>query len=309
MKIDYTPKLMPKEAITRRVNWINEINKTTGNFINDFTRIETLLKTEIQTNAEEVLLEHIRLCGDIPELYGHDTSEEKLYSKYSDALLAEAFSYIGFDAIVYTERGDSADVEAKDENYSFVADAKCFRISRTAKNQKDFKVQAMDTWKKGHPHALLICPLYQMPIKSSQIYQQAAQRNVAILTYSHLAILILLVKRIGSEKVRLLISNVFSTVKNMSPSKLAYDYWTAVNGVIFNSSNDAMELWENEKLISSEGIKISKMLASAEVNDEQLRIKNMTHEEAIAELLELNRINSRLATISNVEDNEILNFV
>ena len=28
--------------------------------------------------------------------------------------------------------------------YSLVADAKAFRLSRTAKNQKDFKVQAMD---------------------------------------------------------------------------------------------------------------------------------------------------------------------
>ena len=309
MKIDYQPKLIPKEAITRRINWINEINSTTGNFIDDFVRIEKLLVAEVKTNAEEVLLEHIRLCGDIPELYGHDTSEEKLYSKYSDALLAAAFSYMGFDAIVYTERGDSADVEAKDDNYSFVADAKCFRISRTAKNQKDFKVQAMDTWKKGHPHALLICPLYQMPTKSSQIYQQAAQRNVAILTYSHLAILILLVKIVGSEKVRLLISNVFSTVEAMSPSKVAFDYWTAVNGAIFNSSNEAKMLWEKEKAISSEGIKISKMLASAEVNDEQERIKGMTHKDAIAELLEMNRINSRLETINKVEDNEILNFV
>lgn len=309
MKIDYKPKLIPQEAITRRINWINEINGTTGNFIEDFTRIENLLKKEIKANAEEVLLEHIRLCGDIPELYGHDTSEEKLYSKYSDALLAQAFSYMGFDAIVYTERGDSADVEAKDSNYSFVADAKCFRISRTAKNQKDFKVQAMDTWKKGHPHALLICPLYQMPTKSSQIYQQAAQRNVAILTYSHLAILILLVKRLGDKKVRLLISKVFSTVKAMAPSKLAFEYWTAVNGAIFNSSSEARELWEKEKAISSEGIKISKLLASAEVNDEQERIAKMTHEQAIAELLEMNRINSRLETINKVEDNEILNFV
>jgi type II restriction enzyme len=309
MKINYTPKLIPKEAITRRINWINEINNTTGNFVNDFNRIEGLLKAELKTNTEEVLLEHIRLCGDIPELYGHDTSEEKLYSKYSDALLAESFSYIGFKAIVYTERGDSADVEARDENYSFVADAKCFRISRTAKNQKDFKVQAMDTWKKGHSHALLICPLYQMPTKSSQIYQQAAQRNVAILTYSHLAILILLVKQIGGDNVRLLIRDVFSKVETMSPSKLSKDYWTAVNSVIFSSSNDAMNLWENEKLISSEGIKISKMLASAEVYDEQERIKNMTHDEAIAELLELNRISSRLNTIDKVEDNEILNFV
>ena len=95
----------------------------------------------------------------------------------------------------------------------------------------------------------------------------------------------------------------------MSQSKVAFDYWTAVIGAIFHSSNEAKELWEKEKAISSEGIKISKMLASAEVNFEQERIKGMTHRDAIAELLEMNRINSRLETINKVEDNEILNFV
>lgn len=306
---DINHQLIPKEAVVRRLNWIQLINDSKGDFVQNFEKMAKLLKEEIQTNAEEVLLEHIRLCGDIPELYGHDTSEEKLYSKYSDALLAEVFVYLGFEAIVYTERGDSADVEAKDSNYSFVADAKCFRISRTAKNQKDFKVQAMDTWKKGHLHALLVCPLYQMPTKSSQIYQQAAQRNVAILTYAHLALFISLVKLIGAEKVRLLIYAVFNTVKAMTPSKLAKDYWTAVNGTIFNYSSEIAELWAKEKLASSEGIKISKSLASAEVVAERNRILNMSHEEAIAALLGMNRIESRLETINSVEDNEILNIL
>jgi len=309
MTLNLTTQFIPQEAIVRRENWIKVINEAKGDFVSNFEKIEKLLKDEIKTNAEEVLLEHIRLCGDIPEIYGHDTSEEKLYSKYSDALLAEAFTYLGFDAIVYTERGDSADVEAKDANYSFVADAKCFRISRTAKNQKDFKVQAMDTWKKGHLHALLVCPLYQMPTKSSQIYQQAAQRNVAILTYSHLALFISLVKLIGADKVRLLIYAVFNKVKEMTPSKLAKDYWTAVNGVIFNYSPEVAELWKKEKLASSEGIKISKALASSEVVSERKRIENMSHKDAIKELLEMNRIDSRLGTIDSVQDNEILNLV
>lgn len=54
---------------------------------------------------------------------------------------------------VLTERGDAADVEAVSSNFSFVADAKAFRLSRTARNQKDFKVQAMDRWKHGTPYA------------------------------------------------------------------------------------------------------------------------------------------------------------
>lgn len=91
------------------------------------------------------LIDHLRLCGSIPEQYGHDTSEEKLYSKYTDALLAAAYRYIGLTSVVLDERADAADVEAVGAGYSLVADAKVFRLSRTAKNQKDFKIDAMHT--------------------------------------------------------------------------------------------------------------------------------------------------------------------
>jgi hypothetical protein len=43
---------------------------------------------------------------------------------------------------------------------SAIADAKAFRLSRTAKNQKDFKIQAMDSWKRGKPFAMVVCPIY-----------------------------------------------------------------------------------------------------------------------------------------------------
>lgn len=65
------------------------------------------LKLEINgnDNGREVIIDHLRLCGDIPEFYGHDTTEEKLYSKYTDIVIAEAFSAIGFKSNVLRERG------------------------------------------------------------------------------------------------------------------------------------------------------------------------------------------------------------
>ena len=70
-------------------------------------------------------------------------------------------------SLVLSERGDADDVEDFAKQYSFVADAKAFRLSRTAKNQKYFKIQAMDNWKKGKPHAMVVCPIYQLPNRSS----------------------------------------------------------------------------------------------------------------------------------------------
>lgn len=182
--------IISDSAIQRRMYWIEEIVQISGHFGSDSTRVEAELSYEIGKNGLQALLDHLRLCSSIPESYNHDSSEEKLYSKYTDALIAAAYDAIGLKSLVLTERADAADVEVVGKDYSFVADAKVFRLSRTAKNQKDFKVQAMDGWKRGKPYAMVVCPLYQLPTRNSQIYQQASARNVCIFSYSHLSILV-----------------------------------------------------------------------------------------------------------------------
>ena len=166
-----------------------------------------------------------------------------LYSKYTDALISAAYSHMGLVSAVLAERADSADVEAVADSYSFVADAKVFRLSRTAKNQKDFKVQAMDNWKRGKPFAMVACPLYQLPPRNSQIYEQAAARNVCIFSYSHLAVLARLVNTEGTGAVIDLLHEVFGTVEAMNPSKDANTYWQAVNRTMLDYGEPVAELW------------------------------------------------------------------
>lgn len=88
--------------------------------------------------------------GTIPESIEHDSTEEKLFSKVSDIVLSRAFIEIGLNSKVLKERGNSADVfaESKFHGYSLVADAKSFRMSRTAKNQKDFKINSLSKGKR-----------------------------------------------------------------------------------------------------------------------------------------------------------------
>lgn len=171
--------------------------KLSGSFGDDSTRMAEELRAEIARDGSEALLDHLRLCGAIPEQYGHDSSEEKLYSKYTDAVISESLSTMGLRSVVIDTRADSPDVQARAGDYSLVADAKAFRLSRTAKNQKDFKVQAMDGWRGGLDYAVLVCPIYQLPSRSSQVYQQAIARNVCVLSYSHLAALVGLATRQG----------------------------------------------------------------------------------------------------------------
>ena len=132
--------VITKQDIARRRYWIDEISRLSGDFGVDSDRVEQEIAQEIETEGIASLLGHLRLCGAIPERYGHDSSEEKLYSKYTDIAIHEAYTAMGFTSVVLKERADVADVECVCDDYSFVADAKAFRLSRTAKNQKDFKV-------------------------------------------------------------------------------------------------------------------------------------------------------------------------
>ena len=101
-------------------------------------------------NADSSFADTLRQTGVIPEAIGHDSTEEKLFAKASDAALSRAFRELGLKSIILKERADSADVLAESpiHGYSIAADAKAFRLSRTAKNQKDFKVAALSGWRQ-----------------------------------------------------------------------------------------------------------------------------------------------------------------
>jgi type II restriction enzyme len=298
-------KVISEAAIKRREYWIEEIRKLSGNFGNDTEKLEKELETEIKKNGISSLIDHLRFCGNIPESYGHDTSEEKLYSKYTDCLLSLAYNALGLKSIVLKERADAADVEAFAKDYSFVADAKAFRLSRTAKNQKDFKVQAMHGWKRGKPYAMVVCPIYQLPTSSSQIYQQATNQNVCIFTYSHLALLLSFSENEGQTKSQQLLKKIFETVKALNPSKNASDYWIAVNKVILSFSKKIEPLWNIEKGVATESIAVAKEEALTFLAQEREKIMRMSHKEALKELIKVHKIESRIKTINAISDNEL----
>lgn len=135
------------------------------------------------------------LCevGTIPERIDHDSTEEKLYSKATDIVLSRSFSELGLKSRVLTERANSADVIAESHyhNYSLVSDAKAFRLSRTAKNQKDFKVKSMNDWRGiENDFAVLVSPYNQYPNTASQIYSQALNDNICLISWEHLYFLL-----------------------------------------------------------------------------------------------------------------------
>ena len=128
----------------------------------------------------------------IPEDIGHDSSEEKLYTKVSDILFAKALKEMNFEVTVLRERSNCADIiaQSKYHNYSLVGDAKAFRLSRTAKNAKDFKVDSMVHWKEDNDFSVLACPYFQYPKSNSQIYRSALNGNVSLFSWEYLYIIL-----------------------------------------------------------------------------------------------------------------------
>ena len=295
-------KIISDKAIATRKYWVGEIQNLSGNFTDDTERLENELGEEIKKYGSSTLIDHLRLCGNIPEAYSHDSSEEKLYSKYTDSLLCFAYKEMGLKSVVLTERADVADVDAFAKEYSFVADAKAFRLSRTAKNQKDFKVQAMDGWKHGKPYAMVVCPIYQLPTRSSQIYQQASTRNVCIFTYSHLSLLVNYSIEEGNGNAEWLLHEIFKTIPALNPSKNAVDYWLAINKTILGYSNIIEDLWKTEKEAATESTEIAKEEGLTYLASEREKIMRMSHEEALKELIKMSKIDSKIKIIQSITD-------
>ncbi|XOF34545.1 MAG: HindIII family type II restriction endonuclease [Candidatus Electrothrix sp. YB6] len=302
-------EIITQEQVERRLYWIDEISRLSGDFGVDAEKIEKELGQEIVKKGLDSLLGHLRLCGAIPERYLHDTTDEKLYSKYTDIVIHEAYLSMGFNSIVLKERANVADVECVSGEYSFVADAKAFRLSRTAKNQKDFKVQAMDSWKHGKPYAMVVCPVYQLPSRTSQIYQQAGARSVCIATYTHLAVFSRYAAISGKSKAMQLVHEMFKTVEAMNPSKDANAYWQTVNRTILQLDAALREIWQEEKRASVEAIQVSREEALGFLASERERIMKFSKEEAIKEILKSSKIDNKIKAINSVSDNGILGFV
>lgn len=299
-------EIVTTQSVQRRQRWVEEIARISGRFGEDTARMEAELTSEIKEEGLTALLDYLRLCGAIPEQYGHDTTEEKLYSKYTDALLAASFRRIGLNSVVLDERADAADVEAVAPSYSLVADAKAFRLSRTAKNQKDFKVEALHGWKREKPHAMVVCPLYQLPARSSQIYQQAITRNVCIFSYSHLAVLVQFSQDAGGTTGQDLLLEILRCAEELNPAKDSVAYWTCLNRRMLGADPSIKALWEKEKRATGESILVSKEEALTFLARQRELIMRMTREEAIGFLIRDRNLDGRERVIRSVEDNGIL---
>ncbi len=273
------------------IKLITELVKEDLTFDDYAKRLEKKLSGLKLEEIKSSLLE----CGVIPESFGHDSSEEKLYSKYTDILLSVAFNFLGITSSIVKQRSDSADVEGKTREYSIVADAKAFRLSRTAKNQKDFKVEALNKWRNGKDYACLVCPLYQYPRSSSQIYRQAIDRNVTLLSYVHL---VYMLSQHGCDKVSY--KPLWLAGRNLKGAKDAISYWNAIDFSIAKIFKKPLEDLEEFKQAEVKSLEKSAKEETDYLENKIKTIKKLTHQEAITRLIKSEKLDSRIAQIKKI---------
>lgn len=262
---------------------------------------ETLEK-EVSKFSRLDLSNNIIDCGILPEMFTHDSSEEKMWAKYSDVVFATFFTHMGFDSEVLGTRGNSADVLARSERYTVVGDAKTFRLSRTAKNQKDFKVSALDSWRQSNNYSVLAGPLFQFPSRNSQIYTQAIQRNVTLVSYVHLKYLLDQNKKINLEPLWTIGDKLKNRTSTKGDRANSVVYWKSVDKITcqITETNVLTLAYYKKKEIEQ-----LQEIGREGINYWEEKVKEyekLPREEAIRQLIKAHKIDKKIKQIRRAID-------
>lgn len=252
--------------------------------------------------SKEDFIEIVKEIGTIPETIEASSTEEKLYSKASDIVLARCFSEIGLKAKAVSERGNSADIIAESEHgYTLVADAKTFRLSRTAKNQKDFKISTLSKWRgMEHDFAILVAPYFQFPNTNSQIYSSSLSDKVCLLSWEHM--LFLLNKQVV-EDVSLSLEQIWNAPTRIErDSKIAFAdrmncLFPYINKMVCDRISATLDDFEIQ-LNKCKSYILERSNDEIDILKTEIQnIKGYTIEQAIKELIKARKLNEKISAI------------
>lgn len=263
-----------------------------------------LLEKYLETLSKQEISEQIIEVGIMPEFFDHDSSEEKLWAKYSDIMLAKSLEYLGFKARVMRTRGNSADVFAQSDGYTLIGDAKCFRLSRTAKNQKDFKIKALDDWRRENTYAVLVGPLNQYTGNRGQIYEQAIDRNVTLISYTHLKFL--LDNNVNDKLKRLW--EVGMRLKNLLRTKADHRgdaYWEEIDKTVLEVTGKNIKNLIKYKLLEVEITKKNGEKAITYWESKIKELSGLSREEAVKRLIKSQKIEQKIQTIQKAMNRSV----
>lgn len=260
------------------------------------------IKRYVNELDRQTVIDIVKEIGTIPECIEASSSSEKLFSKASDCILARCFSELGMPSIAVNERGNSADIIARSiHGYTLVADAKTFRLSRTAKNQKDFKIDTLSNWRGSeHDFALLVAPYFQYPNTVSQIYSSALDKQVCLLSWEH--ILFLLENNVMESDTLSLEAIWNAPVRLARDTRIAYAdrmncQFPYINQMLCDRISVPIQRFNEQLDVCKDIIRNRGNYELEYLNTEKEAITILTRDEAIAELLKSKKVLERISTI------------
>ncbi|MGO9082570.1 MAG: HindIII family type II restriction endonuclease [Streptosporangiaceae bacterium] len=247
------------------------------------------------------LVDLLTSAGAIPEAYDHDSSEEKLYAKAMDILVGDSFRRAGYSTIVNQERSGAADVTAvwtgeSSSAHSLVIDAKAFRLSRTALNPKDYKIEALSTWRRDADYALLVGPVAGFPEGTSRLYAEALRYKVALLSYSHLAFMTEHAVH-GSFDPRPIWESSEAITRDHGKSPTAGEYWAAFDVIFQEALGVEPAHWHSTRqryLMNLLKVAHSQVSYFEEVKNQ---IRNQSPDELVALAIDALKIDNKIEAI------------
>ncbi len=267
-----------------------------------FSEASEEIKRYVNELDRQTVIDIVKEIGTIPECIEASSSSEKLFSKASDCILARCFSELGMPSIAVNERGNSADIIARSiHGYTLVADAKTFRLSRTAKNQKDFKIDTLSNWRGSeHDFALLVAPYFQYPNTVSQIYSSALDKQVCLLSWEH--ILFLLENNVMESDTLSLEAIWNAPVRLARDTRIAYAdrmncQFPYINQMLCDRISVSIQRFNEQLDVCKDIIRNRGNYELEYLNTEKEAITTLTRDEAIAELLKSKKVLERISTI------------
>ena len=247
-------------------------------------------------------IEIVKEIGTIPEIIEASSTEEKLYSKASDIVLARCFRELGLKAKAVSERGNSADIVAQSNHgYTLVADAKTFRLSRTAKNQKDFKISTLSEWRgMENDFAVLVAPYFQYPNTTSQIYSSSLSHKVCLLSWEHM--LFLLNNKVF-EDTSLSLEQLWNAPTRIErDSKIAYAdrmncLFPYIDKMLCDRISTTLMEFDSQLNICKKHIVKRSDNEITTLKNEINNIEEYTKEKAIEELIKSKKLNEKISAI------------
>lgn len=269
----------------------------------DFQAAGAEIQQEISDCSEEELVDHVKHAGAIPEQFGHDSTEEKIFSKYTDIVFAEALSRLGFTASIIDAGGDAADLQAEYSDYELVGDAKAHRLSLSTLNQKDLKIDALGQWRGESDYACLLGPMHWYFTNSSQAYRDSTRHGVTLLSYMHL-VFFLRTDGIGPSDLK----SLWELSSNLEVSKAADPYWEATMEKVLEITGRSLTDWHE---LQDEMISVIEKQAQVALNyhtERKKEIKREMNEETADRIIGEMKINKKIERIERNSDLDYRDF-